>query len=99
MLRHTFETNRLEPGYDVRQIRSLLGHERPEITQVCTHIVEQPASAVTSPLYRLKGVVRHHRVQVMLKVIEVLHHDGRKDLAAKQADLQSTVMPSGLCGS
>ncbi|MFO1477135.1 MAG: integron integrase [Verrucomicrobiota bacterium] len=53
VLRHSFASQMLDQGYDIRTVQELLGHKSVETTMIYTHVMRKKGLAAQSPLDRM----------------------------------------------
>ena len=55
VLRHSFASQMVDAGYDIRTVQELFGHRGVETTQIYTHVMRRPGLRVRSPSDNVEG--------------------------------------------
>jgi site-specific recombinase XerD len=50
VLRHSFASQMVDGGCDIRTLQELMGHKSVETTMIYTHVLKKPGLGVKSPL-------------------------------------------------
>ena len=62
-LRHSFATELLEKGTDIRYIQAVLGHDKLDTTARYTRVATSRIAAIDSPLKHLGPSAKHRRLR------------------------------------
>ncbi len=68
--RHTFATELLEQGTDIRYIQELLGHESSRTTEIYTHVSSKKLSKIKSPFDHLRDSLELEGEETSLIMLE-----------------------------